>query len=35
MVSVDEVEKMLKEYNEHEDEMTYIAERMNERPYWI
>ena len=35
MVSVDEVEKMLKKYNEHEDEMTYIAECMNERPYWI
>lgn len=35
IIEVDKVEEMLKEYDEYEDKQTYIAECLNERPWWI
>ena len=35
MIEVDKVDEMLEEFEKHIDMQTYIAECMNEKPYWI
>ena len=34
MVETDKAEQLITDYEKHLDKQTYIAERMNERPYW-
>ena len=35
MIKVDEAEDMVAEFDKQLDKETYMAERMNERPWWI